>query len=94
VKMCVPKSAVAAPALSAHYIIVHPKMILAAAVVIAMQWERRPPARRVAHRAVPEAGAPKRGFALTSYPPCDTLRAWRNLHWDAVSARCWAAIRF
>ena len=58
------------------------------------QRERRPPAWRVAHRAVPEVGAPQHGFALTTAPPCDTLRACRNLHWDAVSARCWAAIRF
>jgi hypothetical protein len=33
-------------------------------------------------------------FALTTSLPCDTLRAWQNLLWDAVSARCWAATRF
>src|SRR6202451_432462 len=32
-------------------------------------------------------------FKLTTSPPCDTLRAWQNLHWDAVWALCWAAIR-
>ena len=32
-------------------------------------------------------------LALTTSLPCDTLRAWQNLHWDAVWARCWAAIR-
>jgi len=58
------------------------------------QWERRPPARHDEQHAVPEAGAPKHGFALTTALPCDTLRAWQNLHWGEVSARCWAAIRF
>ncbi|HEX7619122.1 MAG TPA: hypothetical protein VF480_10450, partial [Verrucomicrobiae bacterium] len=42
-------------------------------------------------RHLPEFGFPAR-FALTTPLPCDTLRAWQNLLWDAASAHCWAAV--